>query len=49
MRHFRSHGELQHDSLMKALEAFRAEMRSEFAVLKANNQIEVMRQVAPIS
>ena len=41
--------ELQHDALTKNLDAFRAEMRAEFLSLKANNQLEVMRQVAPIS
>ncbi len=41
--------EIQHDALMKNMEAFRAEMRSEFAALRANNQLEVMRQVSPIS
>ena len=41
--------EVQHDALMKTLEAFRAEMRSEFAALRANNQLEVLRQVAPLS
>jgi len=39
----------QHDSVMKTLDAFRAEMRSEFAALRANSQVEVLRQVAPIS
>jgi len=39
----------QHDAAMKVLEAFRAEMRSEFAALKALNQVEVMRQVSPLS
>jgi len=39
----------QPDSVMKTLDAFRAEMRSEFASLRANNQVEVLRQVAPIS
>ncbi len=34
---------------MKVLEAFRAEMRSEFAALKALNQVEGMRQVSPLS
>jgi hypothetical protein len=34
---------------MKTLDAFRAEMRSEFASLRANSQVEVLRQVAPIS
>ena len=41
--------EIQHDALMKTLDAFRAEMRSEFASLRANNQVEVFRQVSPIS
>jgi hypothetical protein len=41
--------EIQHDAMMKTLDAFRAEMRSEFASLRANNQIETMRQVSPIS
>jgi hypothetical protein len=41
--------EIQHDAVMKTLEAFRAEMRSEFAALRANNQLEVFRQVSPIS
>lgn len=40
---------IQHDAVMKTIEAFRAEMRAEFAALKANNQVEVARQVAPIS
>ena len=41
--------EIQHDAVMKTMDAFRAEMRSEFAALRANNQVEVFRQVAPIS
>jgi len=41
--------EVQYDAMMKTLDAFRAEMRSEFASLRANNQIEVFRQVMPIS
>lgn len=41
--------EAQMDALVKTIEAFRAEMRSEFAVLRANNQLEVLRQVSPIS
>ena len=40
---------IQHDATMKVLDAFRAEMRSEFAALKATNQVEVMRQVSPLS
>ena len=42
-------GEVQYDAMMKTLDAFRAEMRSEFASLRANNQVEVFRQVTPIS
>jgi hypothetical protein len=41
--------EIQYDAMMKTLDAFRAEMRSEFASLRANNQVEVFRQVMPIS
>ncbi len=41
--------EIQHDAVMKTMDAFRAEMRSEFAALRANNQVEVFRQVSPIS
>jgi hypothetical protein len=41
--------EIQHDAVMKTLDAFRAEMRAEFASLRANNQVEVFRQVSPIS
>lgn len=41
--------DIQYDAVMKTLEAFRAEMRSEFAALRANNQVEVFRQVSPIS
>ena len=41
--------EIQHDALVKTLDAFRAEMRSEFAALRANNQLEVYRQVSPLS
>ena len=37
----------QHDSVMKTLDAFRAEMRSDFASLRANNQIEVLRRWLP--
>lgn len=42
-------GEIQHDAVMKTMDAFPAEMRSEFAALRANNQVEVFRQVSPIS
>ena len=41
--------EVQYDALVKTVEAFRAEMRSEFAALRANNQLEVLRQVSPLS
>jgi hypothetical protein len=41
--------EVQHDAVMKTLDAFRAEMRSEFAALRANNQVEVLRQVGPMN
>ena len=41
--------EFQHDSMMKTIDAFRAEMRSEFAALRAANQMEVLRQLSPIS
>ena len=43
------HMALQHDVLIKILEAFRAEMRSEFLSLRAANQLEVQRQLAPLS
>jgi len=41
--------EISHDAVMKTLDAFRAEMRSEFASLRASNQMEVFRQMGPIS
>ncbi len=41
-------GEMQYDSTMKAIDAFRAEVRTDFALLRANNQGEVPRQVGPI-
>jgi hypothetical protein len=41
--------DVQYDSIMKTLDAFRAEMRSEFAALRANNQAEVFRQLLPLS
>jgi hypothetical protein len=43
------HMEMQHDAAMKTIDAFRAEMRSEFASLPANHQIEIMRQISPLS
>jgi hypothetical protein len=41
--------EVQHNALMTNMDAFRAEMRSEFAALRATNQLEVYRQVSPLS
>jgi len=41
--------EIQHDAVMTTLDAFRAEMRAEFASLRANNQVEVFRQVTPMN
>jgi hypothetical protein len=41
--------EVQHDALMKTVDAFRAEMRAEFAALRATSQLEVYRQVSPLS
>jgi hypothetical protein len=41
--------EVQHNAIMTTMEAFHAEMRSEFAALRANNQLEVLRQVSPLS
>jgi len=40
---------LQHDVLVKTIDAFRAEMRSEFMYLKMNSQLDVARQVAPLT
>jgi hypothetical protein len=34
---------------MNILDIVRAEMRFEFAALSSNNQVEVFRQVSPIS
>lgn len=39
----------QHNALMAAIEAFRAEMRSEMAMLKASLQLEVLGKTAPLS
>jgi hypothetical protein len=41
--------EIQRDAVMNILDIFRAEMRFEFAALSSNNQVEVFRQVSPIS
>jgi hypothetical protein len=41
--------EVQHNAVMTNMDAFRAEMRSEFAALRATNQLEVYRQVSPLS
>ena len=40
--------EIQHDTMVKTLDAFRAEMRSEFVALRGNSQMEVIRQMMPI-
>jgi hypothetical protein len=40
---------IRHDALITMLDAFRAEMKSEFAAFRASNQMEVFRQVSPIS
>lgn len=40
--------EVQHDALVKTLEAFRAQMRAEFAALEARSQLEISRQVSPL-
>jgi len=37
------------EMMLLTIEAFRAEMRSEFAALRASNQLEVFRQVSPLS
>ena len=36
------------DATTHLIDAFRAEMRSEFASLRAANQIEVLQQVSPL-
>jgi len=36
------------DANTHLIDAFRAEMRSEFAALRAANQIEVLQQVSPL-
>ena len=41
--------EVQNNALMTNMDAFRAEMRSEFAALRAINQLEVFRQVSPLN
>ena len=41
--------DLKLELLIKTVEAFRAEMRSEFMMLKLANQAEVSRQIAPLS
>jgi hypothetical protein len=43
------HVEAHHDASMATTEALRAEMRSEFASLRANSQKDTLRQVGPIS
>lgn len=39
--------EIQHDAVMKTLDAFRAQMRSEFVSLRATNQVEVFAKYYP--
>lgn len=52
--------EVQHQSVMKLIESqgkrldekidsLRSEMHSEFSALRATNEVEVLRQVSPIS
>jgi hypothetical protein len=41
--------EVEHNAVMTNMDAFRAEMRSEFAALRATNQLEVYRQISPLS
>ena len=41
--------DIQNKVIMATLEAFRAELRSEFAALRATNQLEVLRQTGPLS
>jgi hypothetical protein len=36
------------DATTLLIDAFRAEMRSEFAALRAANQVEVLQQVSPL-
>lgn len=43
------HNEMQFQSMAKTLDAFRAELRAEFASLRMNNQMEVLREVSPLS
>ena len=39
----------QHNAVMAALEALRAEMRSEIASLRASLQLEILARIAPLS
>lgn len=39
---------LQGDLLIKTIEAFRAEMRSEFAILRSDLRFELQSQIAPL-
>ena len=39
----------QYESMMATLEAFRAEMRSEFTALRASLQLEVLQKTHPLS
>jgi hypothetical protein len=40
---------LQTEVLVKTIEAFRAEMRSEFAILRSDMQLEIQTRIAPLS
>lgn len=40
---------LKFDVLIKTIEALRAEIRSEFLLMRLHDQVEVSRQVAPLS
>jgi hypothetical protein len=41
--------ELKHNALMTRLDSICAEMRAEFVALRAANQFEIYRQLAPLS
>jgi outer membrane murein-binding lipoprotein Lpp len=40
---------LRLDALAATMDAFRAEMRAEFASLRSNSQLDIARQVGPLS
>jgi hypothetical protein len=41
--------DLQFNAVMNAIDAFRAEMRSELSSVRSANQFEVARQIGPLS